>query len=80
MQIDDVAKTTPVVTVDQYGNLVAGPNNGLASVLITSHEENGVNQSAVIAIKVRINVKRWCVDCYQLHTIHNLVELKLDKV
>ena len=42
----------PVVMVTDTGHLLSAGQSGQASLLITSHEDFGVNQSIVILIKV----------------------------
>ncbi|CAH1786082.1 unnamed protein product [Owenia fusiformis] len=42
-----------VVTVDGAGQVVSGRSSGQASLLITAHEDFGINQTMVILIKVK---------------------------
>ena len=48
------ASSSPIATVNKYGQLSSGSEQGVTSVVITSLEDYGVNQTVVIAIKVTL--------------------------
>ena len=47
------ASSSSLVSVNKYGQLSSGSQSGVASLVVTSREENGANQSVVIAVKVQ---------------------------
>ena len=58
-----------VVTVTEGGHILSGVDSGLASLLVTAHEEFGVNQSVVVLVKVSENrpVLEWAVSGQQYY-------------
>ena len=47
------SSSSSLVSVNKYGQLSSGSQSGVASLVVTSREENGANQSVVIAVKVQ---------------------------